>query len=98
MAVYLYTPPQWRNVQVMEGALRYGVLTSTVVYRQGGVWHNVMTAGVDNPVVADVDIEPRTGLRLFFTKPMVVPEDIHDELAALAPADPSWSAGVLTLL
>lgn len=103
MSVYLYKPPTWRNVQVMEGALRYGVPTSTVVYRQNGVWFNIHTAGVDQPVVADVDIwvDPNNAyntLRLFFTKPMVVPGDLYAGLSALSPADPSWTAGTLTLL
>jgi hypothetical protein len=39
-----------------------------------------------------------TALRLYFNKPMVIPDDIHDELAALQPADPSWTPSVLTLL
>lgn len=98
MAVYLYSPPTWRHVQVMEGALRYGVATNTLVYRQGGVWYNQQNAGMDQPVVADCDTDAQSGLRLFFTKPMVVPDWLHDELAALQPADPSWTPGSLTLL
>ena len=101
MAVYLYTPPQCKQHFVMEGALRSYVDVSTTVYRLGGQWFNVLTAGMDNPNPADCDvIRPNTPtqLRLFFTKPMVVPDDIYDELAALEPADPSWSPGTLTLL
>lgn len=103
MSVYLYTPPTWRNYAVMGGALRCSVNTSTCVYRQGGVWTNVQAPGMDLPVVSDVDIwvDPANAantLRLFFTKPMVVPGDLHDELLALQPADPSWTSGTLTLL
>ena len=98
MSVYLYSPPTWRHVQVMEGALRYGVTTNTLVYRQGGVWYNQEVAGIDQPIVADCDIDALTGLRLFFTGPVVVPGSLHDELAALQPANPSWTPGTLTLL
>lgn len=103
MAVYLYTPPTWRKVQLMQGAwaLRYGIPTSTCVYRQGGVWHNILEPGMDNPVVADVDTitQPNgTEFRLFFIKPMVVPDTLYAELSALEPADPSWTPGSLTLL
>lgn len=96
--VYLYVPPTWRSVAMMGRALRYGVRTSTVVYRLGGVWHNIHSAGIDDPVVANVDIDALTGMRLFFTKPMVVPGHLYDELAAIQPADPSWLPGSLTLL
>lgn len=96
--VYLFVPPLWRNPVPMGGALIVGIRTSTVVYRQDGIWHNVMTAGMDSPVVADVDIDAATGLRLFFTKPMVVPGHLYDELAALQPADASWTPATLTLL
>lgn len=95
---YLYKPPTWRNVATVERSLRYGVTTSTVVYRQGGVWFNIQTAGVGSPDVAGVDVDAATGLRLFFTKPMVVPDSLHDELAAVQPADASWTPGSLTLL
>lgn len=98
MSVYLYTPPTWRNPSVMAGSLRCGVATSTVVYRLNGVWFNQMTAGMDQPVIKDCDIDEASGLRLFFNKPMVVPGSLHDELAALQPADPSWTPGSLTLL
>lgn len=93
---YLYKPPTWRNVVMLKGSLRAGITTSTCVYRQNGVWHNVLSTGMDNPVVADCDVV--AGLLLFFTKPMVVPDELHDELAALEPADPSWTPGSLTLL
>jgi hypothetical protein len=82
----------------MGGALIPSIVTSTVVYRQGGVWYNIHSAGMDTPVVANVDIEPRTGLRLFFSKPMIVPEELFAGLSALQPADPSWTPGILTLL
>jgi hypothetical protein len=98
VAVYLYRPPSWRNVIPMGGALNVGIPTSTVVWRQGGVWHNAMTAGMDSPVIKDCDVDLATGLRLFFNKPMVVPDNLYAELLALAPADPSWTPGSLTLL
>lgn len=91
---YLYSPPTWRHVQAIEGALRYGVTTSTLVYRQGGTWYNQELAGIDDPVVKDCDTDP-SGLFLFFTCPTVVPDSLHDELAALEPANPSWTPGTL---
>lgn len=94
---YLYTPPMFRMVQALEGSLRYGITTCTLVYRQGGVWHNQATAGMDDPVVLDVDVDP-SGLRLFFTRPTVVPDSLHDELAAVTAADPGWTPGSLELL
>ena len=96
--VYLYTPPLYYRHQVMRGALRYRISTSTTVYRLGGVWNNVLSPGISNPDPAACDVEPRTGLRLYFNKPVVVPVEIHDELAALEPADPTWTPGSLTLL
>lgn len=98
MSVYLYTPPMWRNPSVMGWALRASVNTSTVVFRLNGVWYNQETAGIDQPVIADVDVDAQSGLKLFFSKPMVVPGSLHDELAALQPANPNWSPGTLTLL
>lgn len=98
MSVYLYRPPTWRNATSLEGALIVGVTTSTVVYRQEGEWFNVAVAGMDNPDPAQCDMDTRTGLRLFFDKPMVVPGSLHDELAAVEPADTSWTPGSLTLL
>lgn len=97
-SVYLYTPPTWRNSIPMEGALVIGFPVSTLVYRLGGTWHNQLNGDPDNPVVADCDIESTTGLLLYFTTPVVVPDALHDELAALAPADPNWTPGVLTLI
>jgi hypothetical protein len=85
-------------VQTMRGSLRYGVNTSTTVYRLNGQWFNVQDAGMDAPVITDVDVDAATGLRLYFTKPMVVPGSLHDELSAITPADPSWTPGTLTLL
>jgi hypothetical protein len=82
----------------MGGALVVGVTTSTCVYRMGGVWHNQMEARMDDPVVANVDVDAATNLRLFFTKPMVVPGSLYSELSALSPADPTWAPGSLTLL
>ena len=98
MAVYLYTPPMWRNIVPMGGALNPGILTSTIVYRFAGTWHNVISVGEDDPVVADVDVDERTGLRLFFVKPMVIPGSLYDELSALEKGDASWTDAQLTLL
>lgn len=99
MAVYLYTPPTWRHViEIGKSALVYGVATSTLVYRLAGVWYNVQEAGMDNPVVDHVDIDSRTGLKLFFSTPVVVPGSLHDELAAVTKGDDSWTDGTLTLL
>lgn len=99
-AVYLYTPPMQRLTYRMPGSvgLLFGIRTSTVVYRIDGAWSNVAVVGIDDPVDADVDTDAASGLHLLFTRPMVVPEWLHDELAAIQPADPSWSAGTLTLL
>lgn len=94
---YLYSPPSWRNVAKFPGAraLRFGITTSTVVYRQGGVWTNIQTAGMDQPVVSSCDTDP-SGLLLFFDRPTVVPNSLFTELSALAPADSSWTPGTLT--
>lgn len=91
---YLYSPPTWRNVFSLSGALIAGIKTSTCVYRQGGVWANTLTAGPD--VVPDTEF----GVELFFTRPTEVPDALHDELAAnaITPADSSWSPGTLTLI
>jgi hypothetical protein len=94
---YLYSPPTWRNPVLMGGALTPKITTSTVVYRQSGVWHNQLNAYMDNPVVANCDTDP-SGLLLFFTGPTPVPNSLYAELSAVTPADPSWSPGTLTLL
>jgi len=95
-ATFLFTPPQWRQAQVMEGALRYSIPVSTVVYRTGGVWHNQMVAGIDDPAKT-ADVDP-SGLLLFFTRPTVIPLSLFADISAnaLTPADPSWSPGTLT--
>lgn len=100
MAVYLYKPPTWRNPVPMEkgSALVVGVTTSTTVYRLNGTWYNVQSPGNDDPDLTLVDVEPRTGLLMYFNKPTVVPEELHDELLAVAPADSSWTEGSLTQL
>ncbi len=102
MAVYLYSPPTWRNVVVLAGALRCGIPTSTCVYRQGGVWHNILSPGMDVfDTALDVWVNPSNAgdrLTLFFTRPTVVPDDLFAGLAALVPSDESWSPGTLTLL
>lgn len=98
--VYLYTPPMMRMVYKFPGAwaLRFGINTSTIVYRQDGVWHNIAVAGMDNPVVADCDVDAQSGMLLFFNKPMVVPGWLADELVEIEPADLSWSFSTLTQL
>jgi len=86
----------WRNPSMMGWALRASVNTSTVVYRQGGVWYSQEIAGIDQPVIADVDTDAASGLLLFFSRPTVVPDSLHDALAALVQADPSWIPATLT--
>ena len=98
MSVYLYRPPTYKMHQQMQGALRYYIDTSTTVYRVGGVWHNIANPGESAPDVSLCDVDAASGMRLYWNKPMVVPGSLHDELAALTPADPSWSVGTLTLL
>jgi hypothetical protein len=95
---YYYTPPTWQMSAILVGSLRVHITTSTVVYRLAGVWHNQMTAGMDDPVVANCDVDTATGLRLFFNSSAVVPDNLYGELAALAPADPSWAPGSLVLV
>jgi hypothetical protein len=88
----LYTPPTWRNVGILEGALRAGVTTCTVVWRQGGVWSNTVTA--DMNVLPDVD---PSGLVLLFTRPTVIPSSLVAEMTAnaITPADPAWTPGTI---
>lgn len=90
---YLYTPPQYKMVQMVEGALRYKISTSTSVYRIGGVWINALTPSQD--IVGECDVDP-SGLVLFFATPTVVPDTLHDALAAVQPANSAWTAGTLT--
>lgn len=92
---YLYTPPTWRNVVTLEGSLRAGIPTSVCVYRQGGVWQQVVSPGMN---VFDVPFDVSSGITLFFTRPTPVPDTLVAELTAngLTPADPSWTAGTLT--
>lgn len=79
-------------------ALRAGITTSTLVYRQGGTWYNQLEAGMDMPDVTQVDTDAASGLLLFFTRPTVVPDSLYAEMSAnaLTPADPSWTPGTLT--
>lgn len=93
---YLYTPPTWRNVVPLEGALRCGIPTSVCVYRQGGVWTQVLSPGM-NVFDVPIDVDP-SGLVLIFTRPTVVPDSLFAELSAngVTPADPSWTPGSLT--
>ena len=94
---YLYSPPTWRHEEILEGSLRFGITTSTCVYRQSGVWHNVQMPGMD---VFDNPLDTEFGIELFFTRPTQVPDTLVAELTAnaLTPADPSWTAGTLTPL
>lgn len=91
---YLYWPPTWRDHVIMRGSLRTYVDSSTTVYRVGGQWFNVLTPGMDTPSLNSVDVDP-SGLVLYFNTPTPVPANLHDELAAVQPADPSWSPGSL---
>jgi hypothetical protein len=97
---YLYTPPQWRNAQGPPfGQMRYGFPTSTCVYRTGGVWHNTLVSGPDDPYKT-ADTDPVSGQKLFFVTPTVISGVLHDEMAAqaLTPSDPKWTPGTLTLV
>ena len=94
---YLYTPPTYRIVATVQNSLRYGITTTTLVYRQGGQWTNVQDPGMDAPVVANVDVDT-TGLKLYFDRPTVVPDTLFTELSGVTPADPSWTPGSLTSL
>jgi hypothetical protein len=49
----LYTPPQWKNVGVIQGSLRFGQPTSYCVYRIAGVWYITQNAGVGQTTGAD---------------------------------------------
>lgn len=93
---HLYTPPTWRHVGMLRGSLTFGITTCVCVYRQGGVWYQVTTAG---PQVFDlaIDTDAATGTYLFFTRPTSVPDSLVAELTAnaLTPADSSWTAGTL---
>ena len=86
----------------MEGALTCGITVSVCVYRQAGEWHQGITVGadvMDTPM--DVWVDPDNAanrLTLFFVRPMVVPDALHDELAAIPQADPTWSPASLILL
>jgi hypothetical protein len=84
-------------VQTVRGSLRYGVSTSTLVYRMGGQWTNVQDPGMDAPVVANVDTDT-SGLKLYFDRPTVVPDALFAELSGVTPSDPSWTPGSLTYL
>ena len=97
MAGYLYSPPTYKQHDVMVGALRYYVDTSTTVYRLGGVWFNVLMPGMDNPNPSLCD-KASDGTLCYFNTPTVVPAELHDGLAALQPADSSWTPGTLTAL
>ena len=93
MAVYLYTPPQWRHIIQLEGSLRVGIPTSFCVYRKGGVWHSTQTPAVDELTGVDFYTDPASGLgmTLLFDRPKVIPGSLQPDLAA-------FGQGTLTLL
>jgi hypothetical protein len=84
-------------VATVRQSLRYGVSTSTLVYRQAGQWINVQDPGMDAPIVTNVDTDA-SGLKLYFDRPTVVPDTLFAELSGVAPSDPSWTPGSLTHL
>jgi hypothetical protein len=93
---YRYSPPSYELHTQLERSLRVHITTSTTTYRLGGVWHNVMSPGEDQPVISAVDVDAATGVRLYFNTPTLVPDSLAGTLAgALAPADPSWTPGTL---
>ena len=97
---YLYSPPTWRNIGMLEGSLRYGVTTSVGVWRIGGVWHSSTTGGLSNPDETQIDVDVTTGIKLFFGRPTLVPDSLVATLSnALNPSsiggDPSWNPGTL---
>lgn len=94
MSVYLYKPPARTETHRVAGSRGISHVVYTTVYRSAGTWVNAAVVA-DPP---DIDVDSRTGLLLHFTKPRVVPGTLHDELAALTPADSSWTDGELVLL
>ena len=76
----LYTPPQWRNYQTMEGSLRYSVPTSFCVYRKAGVWYSTQSPGVGE--LTGFDTDAASGLQLVFYTPTVIPSSLVAELTA----------------
>ncbi len=86
---YLYTPPQWRNYQTIEGSLRYSVPTSYCVYRKGGVWYSTQTPGVGE--LTGIDTDAGSGMALLFDRPKVIPSTLQPELV-------TFGIGTLTLL
>lgn len=69
---YLYTPPLWDNVAVMEGSLRYKIPTSTTTYKLNGQWYNVQSPGMGMTDGADY----------FFCTPTLVTQALRDEMIA----------------
>jgi hypothetical protein len=96
--VTIFSPPQWQNVTVIAGmALRTKIPTSTTVYRQGGVWYNVLSPGMSLPDVNACDPSPDGGV-MYYSRPTPVSDAglIADLTAhALTPADPSWTPGTI---
>jgi hypothetical protein len=92
------TPPQYTMHHILAGmGLRYKYPVSTTLYRSGGVWFNVFSPGMGNPDwKTQVDVEPTTGMYLYFNTPITLP----DVVAALLPSplplgDPTWTPGTL---
>lgn len=96
---YLYTPPTFRYEEILEGSLRFGITTCTLVYRLGGQWYNLLTPGMDAPVVKNVDTDPVSGQFLYFDRPTSVADSLFTEMNAnaLTPSGylSSWSPGTL---
>ena len=97
MAGYLYKPPTYKQHDTIYGSLRFHIRSCTTVYRLGGVWFNVQSPGPDNPNPSLCD-KASDGTLCYFNTPTVVPNELHDGLAALQPADSSWLPGTLTAL
>ena len=68
----LYTPPQWRNVGIFEGSLRYSIPTSYCVYKKNGSWVSTQNPGVDE----------LTGATYVFPSPVVVSDALATELTS----------------
>jgi hypothetical protein len=67
----LYTPPQWKNVGIFQGSLRYGVQTSYCVYQKAGQWVSTQSPAVDE----------LNGATYVFPTPVVVSDALATSLA-----------------
>lgn len=66
----LYTPPQWRNIIILDGSLRVGIPTSYCVYKKSGSWHSSQSPAIDE----------LTGATYVFPTPVVVSDALATEL------------------